>query len=268
MEEGLKYIASVSFGKDSLAMLLKIIGGGLPLDEVVFFDTEVEFKSIYKIRDKVIPLLEEKGIKYTELTDKYGFEYWMFDAKVKYRKKEGYHIGYGWCGGHCRWGTALKREAIKGYFRGQKYKLYLGIAADEVKRIDRNTNEVNILPLVEWGMTEAECLEYCHSLGYYWLEDNDIELYDYINRSACFCCSNKNLQDLRNMYHYFPYYWEWLKKAQTRIERKFKREYTVQDLEKRFKFEDEWLASGKGSIRSKEFYKALKEHMEGNYEGN
>lgn len=34
-----KFVASVSFGKDSLAMLLKIIEEGLPLDEVVFYDT-------------------------------------------------------------------------------------------------------------------------------------------------------------------------------------------------------------------------------------
>ena len=36
---------------------------------------------------------------------------------------------------------------------------------------------------------------------------------------------------------------------------------TVFDLEKRFKFEDEWIASGKGSIRSRQFYKELKEYL-------
>ena len=34
----MKYIASCSFGKDSLAMILTIIEHGLPLDEVVFYD--------------------------------------------------------------------------------------------------------------------------------------------------------------------------------------------------------------------------------------
>ena len=37
------YIANVSFGKDSLAMLLLILERGLPLNEVVFYDTGVEF---------------------------------------------------------------------------------------------------------------------------------------------------------------------------------------------------------------------------------
>ena len=35
----MKHIASCSFGKDSCAMVLKIIELGLPLDEVVFYDT-------------------------------------------------------------------------------------------------------------------------------------------------------------------------------------------------------------------------------------
>lgn len=34
----MRYIASVSFGKDSLAMLLKLIELQYPLDEVVFYD--------------------------------------------------------------------------------------------------------------------------------------------------------------------------------------------------------------------------------------
>ena len=53
----MKYIASVSFGKDSLAMLLKLIENNYPLDEVIFYDTGMEFQAIYKIRDKIIPIL-------------------------------------------------------------------------------------------------------------------------------------------------------------------------------------------------------------------
>ena len=66
----MKYIASVSFGKDSLAMLLRLIEENKPLDEVVFYDTGMEFKCIYNIRDKVVPMLLENNIKYTELKPK------------------------------------------------------------------------------------------------------------------------------------------------------------------------------------------------------
>ena len=91
------FIASCSFGKDSLAMLLLIIEKKLPLDEVVFYDTGMEFKAIYNIRDKIQPLLKENNIKYVELKPKESFEYMMFDKPVK--KRDGTTgKGYSWCG--------------------------------------------------------------------------------------------------------------------------------------------------------------------------
>ena len=63
----MKYIASVSFGKDSLAMLLLLIERKWPLDEVVFYDTGMEFSAIYHIKDKIKPMLDNLGIKFTEL---------------------------------------------------------------------------------------------------------------------------------------------------------------------------------------------------------
>lgn len=52
----MKYIASCSFGKDSLAMVLMLIERGLPLDEVVFYDTGMEFQAIYDLRDDMLPI--------------------------------------------------------------------------------------------------------------------------------------------------------------------------------------------------------------------
>lgn len=49
------YIASVSWGKDSTAMLLRLLSENKPLDEVVFFDTGMEFQAIYDVRDFVVP---------------------------------------------------------------------------------------------------------------------------------------------------------------------------------------------------------------------
>ena len=61
------HIASVSWGKDSLAMLLTLIAKGYPLNEVVFYDTGMEFEAIYHTRDQMLPRLEQLGIKYTRL---------------------------------------------------------------------------------------------------------------------------------------------------------------------------------------------------------
>ena len=75
----MKYIASVSFGKDSLAMLLLLIEKQYQLDEVIFYDTGMEFQAIYAIRDRARELLKEKNIRYTELKPKEPFLYKMLE---------------------------------------------------------------------------------------------------------------------------------------------------------------------------------------------
>ena len=61
----MKFIASVSFGKDSLAMLLKLLELGYPLDEVVYFDIGVEFDSIRYNAEKMGKILTDKKISFT-----------------------------------------------------------------------------------------------------------------------------------------------------------------------------------------------------------
>ena len=80
-------IASVSWGKDSLAMLHGLIERGMPLDEVVFYDTGMEFDAIYAERDRMLPLLRENGIRYVELRPKDPFWWSMFCRPVKSRTR-------------------------------------------------------------------------------------------------------------------------------------------------------------------------------------
>lgn len=235
----MQYIASVSFGKDSLAMLLLLLSREERLDEVIFYDTGMEFQSIYDIRDKIVVLLKERNIKYTELKPKYSFEYIMFDKPVKHRDGT-YSNGYSWCGGRCRWGTTEKNKTISKYLKenyGEDYKEYIGIAYDEQNRI--KNNEHKLYPLIDLNMTEKDCLEFCYSQGYYWKEDG-IRLYDVLDRVSCWCCANKNLKELKNYYIYLPNYWNKLKEFQKRTSRPFKNnKYTIFDLEYRFKNEIE-----------------------------
>ena len=94
-------------------MLLKLIEEKYPLDYVVFYDTGMEFNSIYNIRDIVKRKLEELNIEFVELKPKEPFWMQMLIREIKYRKKEGYHYGFSWCGGNCRWGTSEKLQAIR-----------------------------------------------------------------------------------------------------------------------------------------------------------
>ena len=94
----LKYIASCSFGKDSLAMLLLLIEKEYPLDEVVFYDTGKEFQAIYNLRDKVKSLLFNKGIKFIELVAEPSFDYLMFEKPVCIRGTKTIHnMDISWC---------------------------------------------------------------------------------------------------------------------------------------------------------------------------
>lgn len=233
-------------------MLLNLIDKKWPLDIVVFYNTGMEFDCIYAIRDKVCELLLEHGISFVELHPPEPFMYSMLERKIKYKRQDGFHYGYGWCGGPCRWGTKFKINAI------QKFKKslcdtvvdYVGIAADEPSRFTKARQEGKVLPLVEWGMTEADCLEYCHKYGFYWIERVAnagviyMDIYDLLDRVSCWCCCNKNLKELRHIYNHLPQYWEMLKILQKEIDRPFKGYYKGQpvgifELEKRFITEEE-----------------------------
>lgn len=227
-------------------MLLRLIEENWPLDYVIFYNTGMEFDCIYNIRDKVKPILQERGISYVELNPKRPFLYSMLEKKV-FSKQKGVHFGYGWCGGLCRWGTSEKLRAIKQFKEslGESVVDYVGIAADEAHRFDKAKQEGKLLPLVQWGMTETDCLEYCHAHGFYWIERvanagvEYLDLYDILDRISCWCCCNKNLKELKNIYLYLPQYWHKLRDLQGKIERPFKGYYKNQargifELEERF----------------------------------
>lgn len=239
----MKYIASCSFGKDSLAMVLRLLEENKPLDEVVFYDTGMEFDSIYRNRDIMKEMLFEKHIRYTELSSKNSFLFDMFIRPVKYRNPEEqkypYHYGYEWCGGCARWGTSGKLATIKKHYKDtygdEEIFEYVGIAYDESSRIRNDIHK--IYPLVGWKMTEEDCLKYCYNKGFNWKENN-IELYDVLDRVSCWCCRNKNLKELKNIYMYLPEYWQKLRGIQSRIDSPMKGVgKSVFDLEERFKRE-------------------------------
>lgn len=225
-------------------MLLRLLEERWPLDAVVFYDTGMEFDTIYRIRDRVKTMLQERGIEYIELHPEEPFLHSMLERKIKYRKREGYHYGFGWCGGPCRWGTSMKTRAIQKFKRSLEDDVtdYVGIASDEPARFEKAKAEGKRLPLAEWSMTESDCLFYCHEKGWFWFEESlygMIELYSILDRVSCWCCANKNLKELRNIRKYLPKYWSELQNLQAQIEKPFKGYYKgeprgIFELEDRF----------------------------------
>ena len=240
----MKHIVQMSGGKDSTAMLMILIemqkAGKLPyrIDEAVFFDTGMEFDAVYRNIDNLKVLCAFHNIKFTVLKPKIPFETKMFDIEVHRRDGTIGH-GYSWCGGVCRWGTTEKLQALEKYCEGAVE--LVGLAFDEPKRVEKERKGNKRFPLFEMGIAESEALQICYEHGCYFEEDagaGNIRLYDYLDRVSCWCCGNKNLKELRNMYLYMLKYWERLKELQSRTDRPFRRDgKTIFDLEERFKRE-------------------------------
>lgn len=210
----MKYVASCSFGKDSLAMVLLLIEKKYPLDEVIFYDTEMEFQAIYNNKIKMEKILAEQNIKFTVLKDSLPFEYRAFEKEVRTRSGI-VKRGYNWCGGMARWGTSGKLSTINRHYKenyGDELIIeYVGIASDEPQRIEKYRSKrnktVKLYPLSEWNMTEQDCLDYCYSNGWDWKE-NGVELYEILDRVSCWCCANKNQKEIKNIMTYLPEYWK------------------------------------------------------------
>jgi 3'-phosphoadenosine 5'-phosphosulfate sulfotransferase (PAPS reductase)/FAD synthetase len=229
----MKYIASFSGGKDSTAMVLRLIDEDWPLDDIVFFDTGWEFPQMY---DHIIKFEAFTGRKVTVLHPRESFDYKMAEKPIHRRKKTDpmhgkiYRYGNGWPSFFCRWCTREKITVLNSYLK--QAKCYVGIASDESHRLKQRE-----YPLVHWNMTEADCLTYCYQRGFDWGG-----LYQHFDRVSCFCCPLKRIGDFRKIRTYYPDLWQRMIDMHHSIKStegcRFKNKKTVLDLEDRFAAED------------------------------
>jgi 3'-phosphoadenosine 5'-phosphosulfate sulfotransferase (PAPS reductase)/FAD synthetase len=257
------YVCSLSGGKDSTAMFLELIRRNYPLDEVVYCDTGLEFPAMERHIEKLRKVAEEHGIKFTTLKSEKSFEYYMNEYLIK--KKDGTtQKGWSWPGPRMRWCTSrLKQQVISRYFKEMRkthnvYQ-YIGIAYGEQYRLDRAGASApdRLYPLVQWGMSGKINLRYCYSRGYDWEG-----LYEIFERVSCWCCPLQQIKELRKLYKHFPDLWVKLKDMDNRTARTFKPNYSIEDLEVRFKLEEEFEARGMTtSPYNKIFRETLKERL-------
>jgi 3'-phosphoadenosine 5'-phosphosulfate sulfotransferase (PAPS reductase)/FAD synthetase len=231
------HIASLSYSKDSCGLVIGMLEAGMPIDEIVSIDTTAEYPEMYKHIEKFDKFLKEKyNMVVTKLAFENTFNFYMLDYEKTKGKSKG-SKGYGWCGGLCRWGTTLKKQIFNKYVKekyGNNIIEYQGIAADEPARFEKNQEkkwEIKY-PMVDWGMEEKDALKLCYDLGFDWGG-----LYKYLDRVSCWCCRNKNLKELKNIYRYMPDTWNKLKELEKSIGEPYRKTYSLDDLERRFKRE-------------------------------
>ena len=142
----------------------------------------------------------------------------------------------------CKYCTGLKRDRLSVY-HGQ-YTPYIscrGLAKEERTRTLKGSKRLHKdcsvrFPLIEYGMSSEDCLEYCYEHEFNWNG-----LYEHFHRVSCWCCPFKSLPELRNLRKYYPEKWGELRKmdiASTRLGYSFQQSKTIIDIEKRFQCED------------------------------
>lgn len=190
----LNNIISLSGGKDSTAMLLMMMERKEPVHSIVFFDTGWEFPQMHRH----INLLEKRiGMKIWRLQSRLPFDYWMTARPIIARKGSNkgkvHRIGNGWPSPSRRWCTRQKVDVLDYFCKPIKDAIYcIGYAVDEVHRGVPISKTLSRFPLQEWGITEADALQYCYDNGLYWNG-----LYENFKRVSCFCCPLQSKKELR-----------------------------------------------------------------------
>ncbi len=237
-----EHILSLSYGKDSLACLGAIEELDWPLDRIVHAEVwatdtiPADLPPMVEFKAKADKIIRERwGIEVEHIREKYTYQ----DVFYKHRKSgkaqgqiHGFPMQRGaWCN------DRLKTQVLDSIKRG--CISYIGIAADEPKRIARHINRPNIrLPLVELGWEGDLCGLWCKYSGLL------SPTYETSARGGCWFCHNQGVGQLRLLRKNYPELWALMLKWDTDSPVTFKADgHTVHDYDHRFALEDAGLLS-------------------------
>lgn len=205
------YIASCSFGKDSIATVLLALENNEPLDKVVFsevmYDRErgisgehpEHIKWVYEV---AIPKLESMGVKVDVVRHpERDYLYYFHHRRTRGKnigKKNGFPIG-----GMCDI-TKLKTVPIREYLKQyEDYDViqYIGIAQDEPKRLARlKPNHISLLD--KYGYTEDMAYKKAEEYGLL------SPIYKHNTRNGCWFCPNSGLKIFARFRKEYPELWQ------------------------------------------------------------
>lgn len=209
------YIASCSFGKDSIATILLALEHCEPLDRVVFSEVMFDLKRsisgeipehIEWIYDTAIPKLRDMGVSVDVVRAEMDYLYW-FHRVVRRGPRAGNKYGFPKAG-RCVINTHCKVAPIKKYVAGivescnvaEPIMQYIGIAADEPRRLAKLTgNKISLL--LKYGYTERMARQLC--------ADNDLlsPIYETGTRGGCWFCPCSRLRNFIALRDAHPELW-------------------------------------------------------------
>lgn len=239
------HIVNFSGGKDSTAMLLKMLENGVKVDYILFADTGVEYPEIIDNVLKVDKYLQEHyGLQITFVKGRYDFIYYVTEYKRVRGKRKG--LPYGFPSWRNRWCTAeLKRRPINNFlkrFKDERIVNFIGYAKGEERRYEALKKRENkfikyYAPLIEdFNFTEEDALRYCYSKGFTFSG-----IYGYLKRASCYLCPFQGIEGFRYVYEKHPELWKQIKNIENSLKKKGVKEFRVsmdmssEDLENLFK---------------------------------
>lgn len=238
----MRYLASCSFGKDSLAAILLAKKHGEPLDEAVYcevmFDKTISGE-VPEHRDfiytKGIPALERMGIKVTVLRGKKTYVD-LFTGRITRGPKKGMLRSFPVCG-KCYVQRDCKLRPILRYQKTLPPDTvqYIGIAKDEQDRLLRlEGRQVSLLE--KYNCTEQDAKELCRQAGLL------SPIYEFAGRGGCWFCPNAKRKELRHLYDHHPELWARMLELQAlpdKVSEKFNRTQRFSDIDAMFREEDQ-----------------------------
>ena len=236
-----KYVASCSFGKDSLAGILLAKEHGDPLDEAVYcevmFDENISGE-VPEHRDFIygtaIPALERMGVKVVVLHSQQTYV-GLFTGRITRGPKKGMVRSFPICG-KCAVQRDCKMKPIRQYqkFLPPDTVRYVGIAKDEQERLMRLGGGCVSL-LEKYNFTEQDARELCLRAGLL------SPVYEFTNRGGCWFCPNAKKAELRHLYDHHPDLWNRMLELQAipgKASEKFNRTQTFADIDEQFRWEN------------------------------
>ncbi len=197
----MNHIACFSGGKDSTASILLAHEKGEPLELILFsevmFDENISGElpeHIEFIKNKCIPLFKSWGYETKILHSELNYLDLFFREPTR-GKRYGSGLRSGFpMAGKCQINRSCKVEPIKKFLKKWKeeYIEYIGIAADEPKRLARlKKNQVSLLE--KYGYTEQMAFDVCKKY------DLLSPIYDFAPRGGCWFCPNARDRELRHL---------------------------------------------------------------------
>ena len=211
----MKFYLSQSFGKDSMCQAIVAAEMGEPVDGAIYCEvmyTDQISGEIPEHRDFIysvaIPKLEkEYGIKTTVLRSDRTMKDCFYHVVTR-GKNAGKLTGFP-IPGMCAINSNCKLRAINAWKKAQteKITMYVGIAADEHKRLER-LKEGSVSILAKYGITEEMAVKICRDRGLL------SPIYSFSKRNGCWFCPNASKKELLNIYHNHRDLWEDLLRLQ------------------------------------------------------